>query len=327
MGAERSARLGLVSLFLGLALALLAGWYTGPRAEVVHARMPENGGWSQDYLTAEVGKPLELRLTSDDVVHGFAVGRLDWPAVDIYPGETSEISLEFDRPGKYTFYCTRWCGPNHWRMRGTIEVRGAATEPQTSVQPLYLALGIDLDAPHPADVLPAGQPSAARGKALSAAVPEEYLQPDYYRSHSPEELWKTLRGRGKLVGLRDEQIWDLVAFVWWLNTTPQRLEEGAQLYAENCAACHGEQGQGNGVFAHLVPHESGQEAGHEITSPTDFTEVEGMLGASPALLQGKILRGGMGTGMPYWGPILTEEQTWALVDYLYSFQFIKGGVP
>jgi hypothetical protein len=40
-----------------------------------------------------------------------------------------------------------------------------------------------------------------------------------------------------------------------------------------------------------------------------------MLGASPALLQGKIIRGGMGTGMPYWGPIFTEAQTWALVDY------------
>jgi len=26
-----------------------------------------------------------------------------------------------------------------------------------------------------------------------------------------------------------------------------------------------------------------------------------MLGASPALLHGKIVRGGMGTGMPYWG--------------------------
>ncbi len=29
----------------------------------------------------------------------------------------------------------------------------------------------------------------------------------------------------------------------------------------------------------------------------------------------------MGTGMPYWGPIFTEPETWALVDYLWSFQF------
>jgi mono/diheme cytochrome c family protein len=29
----------------------------------------------------------------------------------------------------------------------------------------------------------------------------------------------------------------------------------------------------------------------------------------------------MGTGMPAWGPIFTDDQTWALVDYVYSFVF------
>jgi hypothetical protein len=45
------------------------------------------------------------------------------------------------------------------------------------------------------------------------------------------------------------------------------------------------------------------------------------LGRSSATLQGKIMRGGMGTGMPYWGPIFTEAQTWALVDVLWDFVF------
>ncbi len=64
-----------------------------------------------------------------------------------------------------------------------------------------------------------------------------------------------------------------------------------------------------------------KEFGHNTKSPVNFTDSSQMLGASPALLQGKIIRGGMGTGMPYWGPIFTEEQTWALVDYLWTFQF------
>ncbi len=46
-----------------------------------------------------------------------------------------------------------------------------------------------------------------------------------------------------------------------------------------------------------------------------------MLGASDAILEGKIIRGGMGTGMPYWGPIFTAEQIQSLVDYLWTFQF------
>ncbi len=62
-------------------------------------------------------------------------------------------------------------------------------------------------------------------------------------------------------------------------------------------------------------------AGSNTQRPADFTNVQTMLAASPALLQGRIIRGGMGTGMPYWGPIFTEAQTWSLVGYLWAFQF------
>lgn len=60
--------------------------------------------------------------------------------------------------------------------------------------------------------------------------------------------------------------------------------------------------------------------GNDIVEPADFTRAD-LLGATPAALHGKILRGGMGTGMPYWGPIFTDAQIWALVDYLWTFQF------
>jgi mono/diheme cytochrome c family protein len=36
-------------------------------------------------------------------------------------------------------------------------------------------------------------------------------------------------------------------------------------------------------------------------------------------LEGKLIRGGMGTGMPSWGPILTGEQMDELIGYLYTF--------
>lgn len=58
-----------------------------------------------------------------------------------------------------------------------------------------------------------------------------------------------------------------------------------------------------------------------MQTPADFTDAKRMLGASPALLEGKILRGGMGTGMPMWGSILTESQIQDLIAYLYAFQF------
>jgi high-affinity iron transporter len=128
--------------------------------------------------------------------------------------------------------------------------------------------------------------------------------------------------------LTEEQRWDVVAYLWQSNTTNDSLANGQTLYAQNCAACHGENGAGNGVFAEdlaLAGEASMQTmTGTEnmrMQTPVNFTDPTRMLGASPALLQGKILRGGMGTGMPMWGSIFTAEQIWDLISYLYSFQF------
>jgi hypothetical protein len=248
-------------------------------------------------------------------MHSFAVGQSNDPAVDILPGQMTDVTLTFDQPGTYTFYCTRWCGPNHWRMRGTIEVLGATLgAPQASTPPLYVNLNLDIDAAHPAAVIPVGIPDAQRGAQFSALLPSGYLSSDYYRSHSPIQTFENLRADPSLALLKDADIWDLVAYLWQVNSTPEGVVEGQRLFAQNCAACHGETGGSNGVF-------SGNTKALAGKTPANFTDPATMLGAAPALLQGKMLRGGMGTGMPSWGPILTEQQTWDIISYLYTFQF------
>jgi mono/diheme cytochrome c family protein/plastocyanin len=327
MTAERAARLIVIGLAVGVPLAALMARWIGTDGVEIHGRMAETGGWTPGALTAKVGEPLHLQLTSDDVQHGFAVGQMDWPAVEVKPGEMTPTTLTFDRPGKYVFYCTRWCGLNHWRMRGTISVTGAGVEPAPE-PPLYATLGIDLDAPHPADAVPAARPSAARGAESAALLPPSYLAVDYYHAQSPAQVWRAIRAEPLARDLSDEQVWDVVSYVWRSNATAQSIEQGASLYAANCAACHGESGRGDGVMAATLRQAQGRlaseptaEVGHGRRSPVDFTDPTTMLGASPALLQGKIIRGGMGTGMPYWGPIFTEAQTWAIVNYLWTFQF------
>ena len=317
----------VVIVLVALALAIpLTAWWVRSQESVIHGRMAETGGWTPENLTVEVGQPLHLRLTSDDVTHGFAVGQSDQPPVDVIPGEMTDVTLTFDKPGKYTFYCTRWCSVNHWRMRGTIEVTGPDTVVEPVKPPLYVTLGLDIDADHHAEVVPERKPSATLGAQLGVDIPIEYQSQDYYRSHSPVELWQDLREESHLSGLSDKEIWDLMALVWQSNTTSQALKKGQQLYKTNCAACHGETGAGDGVFADQLDQpqtgeHTGMQAGEMTTRPIDFTDPGHMLSASPAHLQGKILRGGMGTGMPYWGPIFTDEQTWALVAYLWTFQF------
>jgi mono/diheme cytochrome c family protein len=320
---ERMARLLIgAAVFAAIAVPLAYWW----RTPLVHARMADDGGWSPDTMRAQVGVPLQLHLTSDDVVHGFAVGKLDLPAVDILPGRVTDIALLFDEPGTYTFYCTRWCGLNHWRMRGTIEVAGesellAASE---SGGPLYAELGLDLDAPRSAVVLPAAKPLAAVvDRQLSAAL-SDYMPTNYYRAHSPFETWQELRADNAFSGADDQALWQFTASVWQANASPNDLADGGQLFAQNCAACHGEGGAGDGVFADDLDAAAmpGTMSGAAMWQPpADLTDPVRMLAASPALLQGKILRGGMGTGMPSWGAIFTAEQAWSLVAYIYSFQF------
>lgn len=312
----------LLGLALGFPLTLVLARGLQARSGVVevHARVAETGGWTPDTLSAEAGKPLSLRLTSDDVVHGFAIGQSDAPPIDLEPGRPVETTVTFSRPGKYVFYCTRWCGPNHWRMRGTIEVSGTATSTEPASVPLYLSLGLDLDAPHPADPPPAERPSASRGAQVSRSVPASILPSGDLRAESPAQVWRRLREAPETGARTDQELWDLVAYAWRSATTTDALTEGRALFASNCAACHGEGGGGDGVMASSMPAPTpaSMERGHAAATPANFRDTQRMLGASPAVLQGKILRGGMGTGMPYWGPIFTQAETWALVDYLWS---------
>jgi mono/diheme cytochrome c family protein/plastocyanin len=339
---ERLARILLIGLLLGLGLVVVWARFTYPGlaedgSVEIRAVMPESGGWSPDLIRMQTGQQLHIRFTSDDVVHGFAVGKKDWPSVDIFPGQWSETTLVFHQPGKYTYYCTRWCGPNHWRMRGVIEVEGPGSE-EPAIEPLYVKLGIDIDTPHLAEVLPEQKPSVRRGLAWNVLIPLRYQTEDYYRANSPEQIWKELRAEVSFSELSDQQVWDLVAVVWAQQVAPEKLELYEPFYTDNCAACHGASGEGSGVLAPWPTHTSGQsplpeenfaheappqklEMGHSVQVMPDFKDPAQMLGASPAQLQGKIIRGGMGTGMPYFGPILTEEQTWALVAYIQSFQF------
>jgi mono/diheme cytochrome c family protein/plastocyanin len=331
---KRSEFLARVLIVAGVLVALAAPLWFWKSTSLIHARMADNGGWSPDVLQARVGQPLHLRLTSDDVTHGFAVGQMDMQSVDIEPGKVKDVTLTFDKPGTYTFYCTRWCGINHWRMRGTIEVSGPASGlPAPISKPLYVTLGLDIDAAHPAAVTPAARPSANRGALTAALLPknflaQKYASAAYYRSHSPAQAFGNLRSDPTLTPLDDAEIWDLVAYIWQSNTSAEDLAAGRVLFTQNCAACHGESGSGNGVFADALSA-AGQASAQTMSGasamtmqrPADFTDPKRMLGASPALLEGKILRGGMGTGMPTWGVIFQEDDIWKIISYLYTLQF------
>jgi plastocyanin len=333
MNAQRSRRTMLNAVLIGISLFMLIFGFSRLSAPHVHtidmrAMVAEAGGWSPASFSARVGEPVRIKLTSGDMLHGFAIGQMDIPAVDVKPGETSEVTVAFDRPGKYVFYCTNWCGLGHWRMRGTIQVapsplgvldRGNAMD-ASDPTPLYVRLGIDIDAPHPASNVPSVRPSASRGVSLGITLPDEYLSPEYYTANSPSQAWQALRKLTVTQHLSDADVWNLVAYVWESNTSAKGLLTGKQLFTANCAACHGTNGAGDGPMAAGLSSKTTGEFGSSTLAPTNFTSPTSMLGASPALLQGKIIRGGMGTGMPYWGPVFNDTQIKAIIAYLWTFQ-------
>ncbi len=325
---EWAARLFVLLLLLALPLVIAVAGRSRDGVITLHAAMPESGGWQPGHISARVGEPLRLHLISDDVAHGFAVGRHESPEVAVQPGQVTELSLTFDEPGAYTYYCTRWCGPNHWRMRGVIEVSGNEPHatPAPARAPLYVELGLDIDAPHPAPFAPENTPSAQRGRSLDISYPQNLQTAGAYMRQSPIEVWLALRSLPELKHLDDGALWDAVAYLWQQNTTAEALVLGEFLYSQNCAACHGESGAGDGVFAQAGPDGAGgmgDMRGHDAEAATALTD-PALLAASNALLQGKIMRGGMGTGMPAWGAVFSDEELQALLDYLWTFQFSQA---
>jgi hypothetical protein len=306
-------------LFLGILLA----WFWFHTPITIHVRIAEDGGFNPTAIQARAGEPLFLRLVSDDVEHTFALGQNSMEPILLKPGEPFELTLTFDKPGTYTFYTTTPSSPNFWRLRGTIEVVGDGPTPVPEL-PLYVRLGLDLDEEHKSgdDHFELTRfPSAARGTAFESLISSNFLTRDFYVAHSPLETFNILNEDQSLKSLNDEDIWDIVAFIWQKNISPTELVDGKRLYQVNCAACHGEKGSGDGQFADEMKALAEKDQGeHGIQAPTDFTDPEHLLETKPAILQGKILRGGMGTGMPMWGSIFTDEQIWNLIAYLYSFQ-------
>ena len=322
--------LGVVALVLVVFPAGIFGyqaWRTasaGVKIVEIVARAPEQGGFSPDRLSLRVGETVRLRISSPDVVHGLTIPGLGVNVNEIYPGKVVEVDVTPDKPGRYAFACTRWCSVDHWRMRGVIEVTGGSPLVMATIEPpLFQQLGIDLDAMrHAAQITPNATPSSGAGAALNVALPQDLTDPATRRTLAPAGAFDNLRADPANAALSDADVWNLVAWVWLKDTSPSAPARAETLYARDCAACHGPDGKGKGPAGLNLPGLQKMDPAMP-PGPADFTEASAMLATSDVLLQGKLLRGGMGTGMPEFGSLYTDEEQWAMIAYLRTFLFAK----
>ena len=70
-------------------------------------------------LHLPIGRPIQLVMTSEDVIHDFSV-----PAFrikhDVLPGRYETLWFQAVRPGTYHLFCTQLCGTDHSQMTGEI---------------------------------------------------------------------------------------------------------------------------------------------------------------------------------------------------------------
>ncbi len=79
-------------------------------------RYPEYGGIERDILHLPVGQPVDIHITTRDVIHAFWIPQLGGK-LDAIPGHVNVLRLQADETGVYAGQCAEFCGTGHLPMR------------------------------------------------------------------------------------------------------------------------------------------------------------------------------------------------------------------
>ena len=123
------------------------------------------------------------------------------------------------------------------------------------------------------------------------------------RSTSPDTRQSQMPAFGRDAILKPAQIDDLTEYVVNLSHRPAdaaAVKRATQLFADNCAACHGPEGKGDRQFG-----------------APNLTDQVWLYGATRADIRGQIVNGRGGV-MPTWGGRLSPETIKSLAVYVHS---------
>ncbi len=171
---------------------------------------------------------------------------------------------------------------------------------------------------------PAGQGDGELAVNLPAP-PANYTDPEFRRSRIPSVMYNTITdgildsgmppfGPESSNPVSEEDRWHLIATVYSLATPLEAVEAGQVVYEENCAACHGETGLGDGPDA----------ANAEAEIP-DLTNVRYWFNRSNETVF-EAIEGG---SVPDHAYELTDQERWDVVDYArtFSYNYVNPNAP
>lgn len=143
---------------------------------------------------------------------------------------------------------------------------------------------------------PTGLGDGPQGIQLGVTVPA-FALPEVARSASPA-AWYTIVTRGKIerfmppfASLNDQERWDVVAYITSLHTTEEQIQKGKEIFEATCADC-----------------------------PTDFYRDPTKMSGLSMVALARIVRLG-NEEIPAFGENLSDEEMWAVADYLRSLSF------
>jgi mono/diheme cytochrome c family protein len=158
---------------------------------------------------------------------------------------------------------------------------------------------------------PSGQGDGPASQNITDPLPN-FSDPETVWQYIPAENFNVIKnGRiEKLMPpwgnrLSDAQIWDLTAYIWNLSIKPAELAAGETLYTEQCAACHGSGGTGDGPKA--------------LAKMISFTDLSAMTQRSQAELQANFKKSKEHAALN----TLSEQEISQVLNYIRSFSF-KG---
>ncbi len=100
------------------------------------------------------------------------------------------------------------------------------------------------------------------------------------------------------------------------NAFAAHVDNGRRVYYQNCVFCHGDEMEGDGIFAHALD-----------PIPANFAEPTTIAMLQESYLFWRIAKGAPGlpqestpwaSAMPAWETFLTEEEIWDVILYLYD---------
>jgi cytochrome c oxidase subunit 2 len=95
-----------------------------PDGSVVVSVVAAMFSFSPDPIEVPANRPVTLRLTSSDVLHGLQVVGTNANAMAV-PGYVSQFTVTFPTAGEYLITCQEYCGLYHHSMVGKLIVRQA----------------------------------------------------------------------------------------------------------------------------------------------------------------------------------------------------------